>query len=206
MYGHCLYRQYWNTGKASAQKIDQILQSANIAPNARIAEWGCGMGRILRHMPEHYECYGFDYNPEAIKWCISHLSGNWLVNDLMPPLAMEDEKLDAIFAISVFTHLSQEAHFAWVQEIFRVLKPGGIFIPSFHCQPGTGQLLPHEQARFDAGNLVIRGGVKEGSRIYTAYHPRHFIENDLLANFDSVQPPISAFGQTLYVMRKPETR
>ena len=206
MYGHCLYRQYWNTGKASAQKIDQVLLSAGVTPDAHIAEWGCGMGRILRHMPESYERYGFDYNSEAIKWCSEHLSGNWQVNGLMPPLPMDDESLDAVFAISVFTHLSGEAHFAWVREIYRVLKPGGIFMPSFHSTPKAGQLLPHEQARFDRGKLVVRGDVKEGSRIYTSYHPRHFVENELLIDFNAAQPPMSAFGQTLYIMRKPETR
>jgi SAM-dependent methyltransferase len=206
MYGHCLYRRYWNTGKASAQKIDQILQSSGMPPDAHIAEWGCGMGRILRHMPESYERYGFDYNSEAIKWCSEHLSGHWRGNGLMPPLPMEDESLDAVFAISVFTHLSREAHFAWVREIFRVLKPGGIFVPSFHGTPKAGQLLPHEQTRFDRGELVVRGDVKEGSRIYTSYHPRHFVENELLIDFIIEQPQKPAFGQALYIMRKPETR
>jgi SAM-dependent methyltransferase len=206
MYGHCSYRRYWKTGKESAQNINHLLQSSGVAPGARIAEWGCGMGRILRHMPQSYQLFGFDYNAQAIDWCSKHLSGTWQVNGLMPPLPMEDESLDAVFAISVFTHLSRKAHFAWVREIYRVLKPGGVFVPSFHCTPGAGQLLPHEQARFDSGELVVRGDVIEGSRIYTSYHPRHFVEKELLVDFIIEQPQKPSFGQTLYVMQKPETR
>jgi len=103
-----------------------------------------------------------------------------------------------LYCISVFTHLSQEMHFKWIEEIRRVLKPGGLFIGSFHGDEACGNLLPAEKARYLRGELVTRGNVKEGSRIYTAYHSDAFVGKELLAGFELARKADAAFGQTLW--------
>lgn len=203
MYAHCAYAQYWQTGKeAAAFFAGKIAQHATVV-NPAIAEWGCGMGRILRHMPQPDRTTGFDYNSQAIDWCKEHLSGAWHKNEVMPPLPQKEHSFDAVFAVSVFTHLSAKAHQAWADEIIRVLKPGGIFMPTFHGNPRAGQLLPDEQALFDKGHLVTRGNVKEGSRIYVAFHPEKYIKDILLRRFEIIEGAQEKFGQTLYIVRKP---
>ena len=56
-----------------------------------VYEWGCGPGRVIRHLPEVFgtsvKIYGSDYNKETIDWCEQNLPGiRFFVNALMPPL------------------------------------------------------------------------------------------------------------------------
>ena len=203
MYRHTSYAKYWRTGRETAAGIAERIDRFVDAPAPRVADWGCGLARVIRHLPHGYERTGFDYNPNAIRWDAEHIGNiRFLKNELMPPLPVESASFDALYALSVFTHLSGEAHEQWIAEIERVLAPGGIFLGAFHMRPEAGQLLPGEQARFDAGDLVVRGAVKEGSRTYTAYHPEQYLRERLLCRFDVVEGPTDFFGQTLFVARK----
>lgn len=42
-----------------------------------------------------------------------------------PPTDFADCTFDVVFGISVMTHLTEETHKIWLQEVKRVLKPGG---------------------------------------------------------------------------------
>ena len=203
MYRHTSYAQYWRTGQETAAKLSAKIDQHLDVRTPRVADWGCGLSRVLRHLPDHYERTGFDYNTKAIGWCKENIANvSFHQNGVRPPLDAHANAFDALYALSVFTHLSAQGHDAWIAEIERVLAPGGIFLGAFHMQLPQGQLLPGEQRKFDAGELVVRGGVKEGSRIYTAHHPETYLRNHLLKNFDLVEPPLALFKQTLFIARR----
>ena len=204
MYRHTSFELYWRTGKAMAARIVEHIDQHVQLPAPRIADWGCGLARLVRHLPDRYHCTGFDYNAGAIRWCAEHIrSATFLHNELRPPLAVEAASFDALYARSVFTHLSADAHSAWIAEFARVLAPGGVFIGTFHMNPAPGQLLPGEQAQFDRGELVVRGRVKEGSRTYVAYHPEAYLREDLFRGWEILGGPDKFFGQTLFIARRP---
>jgi SAM-dependent methyltransferase len=46
----------------------------------------------------------------------------------MPPTSYPDQMFDLIYSYSVFSHLSEEAHLAWLKEFKRIMKPGGLLI------------------------------------------------------------------------------
>lgn len=203
MYAGTSFSQYWGMGMQTAAVIAGKIDAHVEAGAPRVADWGCGLARVIRHLPERYRRTGFDYNLHAINWCKEEIEGvEFYHNNLMPPLPAAAASFDALYALSVFTHLSEAAHDAWIGEIERVLAPGGVFLGAFHMVPPAGQLLPDEQSRFEAGQLVVRGGVKEGSRTYTAHHPEPYLREKLLVNFDIIEPPIDLFAQTLFVARK----
>ena len=203
MYRHTSYDLYWRHGKQTAEAIAAKIDAHVSAPSPRVADWGCGLARVLRHLPGRCRLTGFDYNAEAVRWNRENIAGaRFLENGLNPPLPVEDGSFDALYALSVFTHLSAEGHDRWIAEIRRVLAPGGVFLGAFHMVLPPGQLLPGEQARFDAGELVVRGGVKEGSRTYTAHHPERYIRDRLLKGFTLVEEPCALFGQSLFVARR----
>ena len=205
MYRHTSYSLYWRTGQETASALEGIIDQHVAVKHPRIADWGCGLARVLRHLPARYQRTGFDYNPNAIQWNKGNIkNAQFHTNELAPPLPAEDGSFDALYALSVFTHLSAAAHTAWIAEIRRVLAPGGIFLGAFHMTPPPGQLLPGEQEQFDAGALVVRGAVKEGSRTYTAYHPERFLRENLFREFELIEDPMPFFGQTLFVVRKPQ--
>ena len=54
--------------------------------------------------------------------------------DVFPPASYTGASFDLIYAYSVFSHLSEEAHLRWFEEFARILKPGGIF----SCHDGRG--------------------------------------------------------------------
>lgn len=203
MYRHTSFDLYWRMGKKNAAVVAEKIARHVKAQTPHVADWGCGLARVIRHLPESWRRTGFDYNAQAIDWCKENIPGvEFYRNSLMPPLTVGDGAYDALYALSVFTHLSAEAHLRWIAEIERVLKPGGVFIGAFHMALLPGQLLPGEQARFNAGELVVRGGVKEGSRTYTAYHPERYLREQLLVRFEILEGPIAPTGQTLFVARR----
>ena len=101
-------------------------------PLGRGLDFGCGWGRILRFWLR--ECapdnlVGIDRMgtilgharragaPYRLERC-----------DVLPPTSLESESFDLVYAYSVFSHLPEETHLAWLPELRRVLRPGGVFI------------------------------------------------------------------------------
>jgi len=203
MYAHVSYRLYHETGIATAAALSEVIDRHLDGAGQRVADWGCGLGRVARHLPGRFAVKGFDYNPDAIRWCKRSINGvEFALNGLEPPLPAADESFDVLYSLSVFTHLSARAHEMWIAEIARVLAPGGLFIGAFHMSPRPEQLFAAERAIFEAGELVVRGGVKEGGRIFTAFHPEPYLRR-LLSHFVIVDGPREFFGQTLIAARKP---
>ena len=159
---------------------DLLIQEYKNLKGASVLDWGCGPARVIRHLPaliENGTFYGSDYNRKSIAWCASNFKNIYFhTNDLMPGLVYEKEWFDFIYAISIFTHLSREAHEAWMNELIRVLKPGGILLITLHGRGFREKLTPIEQERFDADDLVIRGKVMEGHRTFTAFHPVNWVK------------------------------
>ena len=95
-----------------------------------ILEWGCGCGRILRHLPVSpgsQRIYGNDIDQDAIAWVRENLP--WIETsrtDGMPPLPYADGSFDLVYNHSVMTHLNSAYQDAWLAELRRVLRPGGI--------------------------------------------------------------------------------
>lgn len=98
----------------------------------RILDFGCGWGRIIRFFmkdigPEGL--LGIDCYEDAIAICReSNLRCAFESIDVMPPTLFPENFFDAIYLYSVFSHLSEEAHMAWLLEFRRILKPGGVVI------------------------------------------------------------------------------
>ncbi len=80
-------------------------------PSPRICEWGCGPARTIRHLAGELAdrtpvLFGTDYNSETIAWCRRNIAGvTFEVNGLEPPLPFPAAWFDAVYALSVFTHL-----------------------------------------------------------------------------------------------------
>jgi 2-polyprenyl-3-methyl-5-hydroxy-6-metoxy-1,4-benzoquinol methylase len=128
---------FLNTGKASAQIIRDVLHNngLDIEDFDSILDFGCGLGRIMRHWHtlEKADLHGSDYNPDLVAWCKDNLTfAEFRVNGLEDKLEYENEKFDFIYAWSVFTHLTESLHFHWIEELLRVLRPGGHLLITTH--------------------------------------------------------------------------
>jgi SAM-dependent methyltransferase len=181
------YQRYIDSGKEDALAIYEEVKPFISLDGKAILDWGCGPGRTIRHFPEiipsaHF--YASDYNKEYVKWCQDNLKTvTFKENLLSPPIPYDACSIDFAYAISIFTHLSEEKHYEWINEMHRLLKPNGVFYFTTHGDITRKNLLDHERLQYDKGALVERGNVKEGNRMFTAYHPAPFIEKLLSGKF-----------------------
>ena len=173
------YANYFEDGRNTAQWVAKELSLHLPVGQKKILDWGCGPARVVRHMPELLqgaEIYGSDYNAKTIEWCKQNIPGvNFSVNSLAPPLSYQEKFFDAIYALSVFTHLSEENHFTWIKELYRILKPGGVLLITTQGNAFAGKLTSTEKETFNQGEIVVRGKVKEGHRTFSAFHPEKFM-------------------------------
>ena len=173
------YERYYINGLKTAEWLVDLVQKHKNLTGASVLDWGCGPARVVRHLPGLVEggtFYGTDYNRQSIAWCSANFTDIYFhSNDLMPGLIYEKEWFDLVYGISIFTHLSKEAHEAWLNELIRVLKPGGILFITLHGKSFAEKLTPKEKLLFDSEDLVVRGQVTEGHRTFTAFHPEKWV-------------------------------
>ncbi len=205
---------YYQTGEETAAVIaNDILNCLNVEGPLKICEWGCGPGRILYFLKRRLE--GFDvaftgtdmYDP-SISWAREALGQliDFRLNRVEPPLDLPENAMDAVFAVSVFTHLSEKLSAEWMKEIIRVLKPGGVFW--FTSHGGTKHHHKFSDAklkRLQEGKYVSISNRHMGSQMYEGIHPeltmRSMIE-DVGAKFLSYKPCGLQKYQDIWIVRK----
>lgn len=105
-----------------------------------ILDFGCSSGRVLRHFESErrergWQLYGIDVQARAIEWLRLNFPDEYTVatTTVLPHLPFEDNSLDVIYGISVFTHIKYLWDM-WLLELRRVLRPGGLLIQTIHTE------------------------------------------------------------------------
>jgi len=135
--------------------FDQLLKG-RMTPGMRLLDAGCGGGRNLNYfLKSGFNVSGVDQSPEAI----AHVRA--LAASLAPDLAADNFRIEPVelmsFADSHFDVVVSSAvlHFArheehWrkmVREMWRVLKPGGIFFARLASTIGIENEIEHLEGR-----------------------------------------------------------
>jgi SAM-dependent methyltransferase len=128
---------------APYEAVGQVLRDAVVEAlpgdwswrGKRVLDFGCGAGRVLRHFTaeaEQAHFSGCDIDAPSIAWLNAHLSPPFhgFVNGDRPPLPQPDNSYDLVYALSVFTHLS-DTWSEWLLEMHRVLAPDGLLVATF---------------------------------------------------------------------------
>jgi SAM-dependent methyltransferase len=182
---------YWDSGKTIAAQMTRLLENNGIHSNKlhRILDFGCGCGRILRHLTEtaNRELHGSDYNPLLVKWCQEYLPfADFRLNHLTPPLSYDADYFDFIYLRSVFTHLGKELQKSWMQEFWRILQPGGILYFSTAGKTRNIELDKDEIDRLHKGDIVVRHVEDEGKNMCLVYESPSFVQSELLNDFELI--------------------
>jgi SAM-dependent methyltransferase len=203
---------FYHSGRMCQQSICYALQrnGFNVNNFQAILDFGCGCGRVMRHWKslKGPKLYGTDYNPELIRWCRRQLGklAEFKTNNLTPPLDYANEQFDLIYAISVFTHLTEDLQYAWLNELGRVLKRGGHILITLHGESRLGQLETDERRRFKAGELIVKQDIAVGSNVCGAFHPERYVRDHLAQGFevmDFIPVGVRDADQDIYLLRKP---
>jgi SAM-dependent methyltransferase len=126
---------YEAIGRHSRERIERLLPADWSWDGKRVLDFGCGAGRTLRHFldeAERAEFFGCDIDAASIAWLADHFSPPLHVFESgeSPSLPQPDGFFDLVYALSVFTHLTD--HWAgWLLELHRVLKPDGLLFATF---------------------------------------------------------------------------
>jgi SAM-dependent methyltransferase len=199
-------------GRLAAASVADALgrRGAQVDELGSILDFGCGCGRVVRRWAglAATAVAGSDMNEGAIEWCRRNLPfARFEVNKLEPPLAFDPESFDLVYALSVFTHLPEELERRWIDELTRVLRPGGFLLLSTHGEAYLPRLTPSERERFAAGELVVRRPEAAGTNLCTTFHPPRYVQETLAGGFEPLEfIPEGATGnphQDLFLLRKP---
>jgi SAM-dependent methyltransferase len=123
-------RVFVQSGLADLLAVVEALDAAGgaLPEGAAILELGCGVGRLLRHLPDgRGRVAATDINEDCLAWCRANLPGiECHLHGSTPPIGtLAGEAFDLIYANSVFTHIPLERQHAWLTEARRLLRPGG---------------------------------------------------------------------------------
>jgi len=109
---------------------ERMGKDLKVSPGSKVLEIGCGCGAIATSMGEitGAEMFGTNIDPSQIEkaWENPALKReNFTVGDFNKAFPFPDNTFDAVYAIQPMTYISDHDH--TMSEIYRVLKPGGIF-------------------------------------------------------------------------------
>jgi SAM-dependent methyltransferase len=171
-------------GRTVANDLERYFLPANLEYRAaRVLDFGCGCGRVLRFLPRDrgWRIHGTDLDAEAISWCrqnLAHLA-TFSTNAPSPPLPYPAGFFDFVYSISVFTHLPEDLQLAWLEELRRVTRPGGYLLLSTHGE-GLFHLVSRQGRRALRQSGFYYCGVRktEGLPAFyqTSFHHRQYIE------------------------------
>ncbi len=127
--------RYFLTGLSDYLKIATTAKKYDVDIKSYF-DFGCASGRVLRHFcaqSEIQDLWGSDINGRHIKWLNDHLPERLKVihNSCIPHIPIADNSMDVVSAFSVFTHIDT-FETAWLAELYRILKPGGLCYLTVH--------------------------------------------------------------------------
>ena len=196
---------FLRSGRAA---YDAIAAHVPLADIESVLDFGCGCGRVTRYWTGFPgSVAGSDVSRQAIEWCRENLPfARFEANALAPPIAFADRSFDVVYALSVFTHFTEDLQLAWRDELSRVLRRGGLLLMTTHGRSYLPRLDPADRQRFDNGELVVRWGDLPGTNLCSAYHPERYLRETFADGFTFLElEPEGARGnptQDLVLLRK----
>jgi SAM-dependent methyltransferase len=182
-------KDYWNE-KAGKKKFTVPLKSGllekYLAKDSRILDLGCGYGRILNELKDKgfNNLYGADFSEKMIEvaGCEAPFA-NLKVNEPCS-IPFDNESFDCVILLAVLTCISDnESQKKLINEISRVLKPGGIvYIGDFLLNSDERNLERYERFKEQYGYGVFvldDGGVLR-------HHSEEWI-NELTSGFEKLE-------------------
>jgi SAM-dependent methyltransferase len=151
---------YLRGGCAYAGHLISALPPGVRLEGKRVLDFGCGSGRILRHMlgrcPETV-FDGCDIHQESIEWLAPHLEAphDAFMCGELPPIDRPDGHYQLIYAISVFTHLAASWS-RWLLEMHRLLDDDGLLVAT-HIGPGYPAVFEEDPWQEERIGMLVLG-------------------------------------------------
>ncbi|MBW8778117.1 MAG: class I SAM-dependent methyltransferase [Burkholderiales bacterium] len=156
-----------------------------IAPDSRLLDFGCGIGRVLlsvlKHQPAIGSIKGFDIMPQVIQFCEKNIAsafpratfdviqgsndhydefirnaGGSSAQSREQILQQYGGKFSGAYAFSVFTHVEKADFRTLLDLLARVLQPGGeLLITAFLLTPYSRAAIEKRECLFPFGETAL---------------------------------------------------
>jgi SAM-dependent methyltransferase len=107
-----------------------------LAPGRAGLDFGCSSGRVVRVLAAAFpemSWHGCDPLAAPIDWARANLPEiDFLQSPEGPPLRYGDGSFDLVFAISIWSHFAEPSALRWLDEMRRLLRPGGRLVLTTH--------------------------------------------------------------------------
>jgi 2-polyprenyl-3-methyl-5-hydroxy-6-metoxy-1,4-benzoquinol methylase len=143
-----------------------------IKAGCTVLDWGSGNGHFSYFLVRSgYKVHGFDFDDlPSVCRSLTPETYNYTMGQLASPASLpyENEKFDAVVSVGVLEHVRENGgnETAIVNEINRILKPGGIFL-CYH--------LPNQYSWIDAVSRIV------GRLFHKHFHKYRYTSSDILS-------------------------
>jgi SAM-dependent methyltransferase len=190
------FRFYLDEGSRLHDLITELLPAGWDWEGKRALDFGCGSARVLRHFASEAArgtLWGCDIDAASIAWDAQNLSPpfQFFRNGLAPPLTLPPRSLDLIWAMSVFTHIT-DSWSDWLAEMHRLLAPGGVLVASFLGEGMWPALVGEPYVEDEVGMTVMHHW--EGPDAWV-FHSEWWLREHWGRGFDVLsvrRPPLTA--------------
>ncbi|TXD69709.1 class I SAM-dependent methyltransferase [Aequorivita lipolytica] len=196
--------------KQGQHQLQMLREYANIQPNHKVLDIGSGIGRtaiaLTGYLSQSGSYEGFDVVERGVQWCNSrihkeHFNFNFkyvpLFNDLYNTATLKatefnfpyaDNAIDVAFSFSVFTHMQIEEIQHYFNQVYRVLKPGGVCFSTFFLYDDASETFISTKKDFSFpvkkdGYRLMNENVKSGN---IAIHKKEISEMLARENFELI--------------------
>lgn len=138
---------------SAAHCVQNLLRIGGVQPQDSVLEIGCGVGRIGRELCQHCRDWtGADISRRMLAFAAQRLHG---INNARLVQLREvglgefaDASFDLVYATNMLAHLDEMDRWRYVQEGFRVLRPGGrILLDNIDIESDAGWRIFEFDAR-----------------------------------------------------------
>lgn len=181
---------------------DEIIEFLKAQGVHRICDAGCGFGTYnLLLAVNGFEVEGFDLSESAVA-VTKELLGRYKIDASRYRTAdiqeteYEDEQFDAAIAYSVLDHMTAANAEKGMEELFRIIKPGGLLLLAFDSLE-EDDLLPEHTVLPD-GSLLYT----QGRKTNMIFHP--FTEqelSELFKNKEIIYRKVSIKNERIFILK-----
>ncbi|WP_228122464.1 class I SAM-dependent methyltransferase [Saccharothrix syringae] len=126
---------YFGVGRDALRAVLDALHGASRPAPARVLDFGCGYGRVLRTLRAAFpeaELVACDLDPAAVARCVAAYAAVPLAASVDVDEIEQVREVDLVWCGSVLTHLDAPQWGPVLRYFARALRPGGIAVVTTH--------------------------------------------------------------------------
>lgn len=172
---------YFNLGECIFNSYERLLHHGPV--NIRsVLDFASGYGRCTRFLSQKYgseNVTSSDIDSDAVDFNIKSFGVKGFYSTKSPNDLKHDEKYDAIFVNSLFSHLASEYWEQWYKKLCSLLNPNGILIFSTHGESMLAETV--FAGNMKDGFFYGKGNETQG-RLEGDYYGVAFVSEEYVSN------------------------